>query len=145
MDNLDLKCAGLGQELAGNNDVSEKLLTDALGVLEEQGLYAAFLYFLSRSDKDREAANQVLSTLYKTLNEIFELPEAPPTKYPESRAGSRNGRKGGKNHDRKKQEHDATLSAISKLSKDLDDLLLARELVRQALVYGRYHIKARGQ
>jgi hypothetical protein len=35
-------------------------------------------------------------------------------------------------------------ASLQRLSQNLDDLLFARDLLRQALVYGRYHVKARG-
>ncbi len=34
-------------------------------------------------------------------------------------------------------------AALQALAEDLDKLLFARDLLRQALVYGRYHAKAR--
>jgi len=48
MENLDLACAKLGQDLAelkvDGKPVKEEVFTAALGVLEEQGPYACFLY-----------------------------------------------------------------------------------------------------
>lgn len=122
MENLDIRCAELGQKLAENKAVGETLLTDAIGVLEEQGLYAAFLFLKSKKAKDGadavcKAASQFLRT----------TPEASPLVAPAG-GGSQKG---------------DVLTEIRKLSTDLDDLLLARDLVRQAFVYARYHIKAR--
>lgn len=117
MENLDLKCAELGQKLADRSDVSEKLLTDALGVLEEQGLYAAFLYLKARGGRGGQAVNEAANGFLKSL-QWSSQPAA--------------------------QGRDVLATTMG-LSTDLDDLLLARDLVRQALVYGRYHIKARGQ
>lgn len=117
MDNLDLKCAELGQGLAARSDVSEKLLTDALGVLDEQGLYAAFLYLKARGGRGGQSVNEAANDFLKSLK----WSNQPAV-----------------------QERDV-LVTTKVLSKDLDDLLLARDLVRQALVYGRYHLKARTQ
>jgi hypothetical protein len=50
MENLDLKCAEVGRELAGIAD--EKAFTSALGVLEEQGPYACFLYLKAREGQN---------------------------------------------------------------------------------------------
>lgn len=47
MENLDLKCAQLGEKIGMNLD--EKILTDALGILEEQGVYALFLYLKTKN------------------------------------------------------------------------------------------------
>lgn len=45
MQNLDLHCAQLAEKLAENASKElEKLLTDGLTVLQEQGLYAFFLF-----------------------------------------------------------------------------------------------------
>lgn len=117
MENLDLKCAELGQRLAARSDVSETLLTDALGVLDEQGLYAAFLYLKARGGDGGQAVNEAANGFLKSLKWSNQPAE---------------------------QERDV-MATTKGLSKDLDDLLLARDLVRQALVYGRYHIKARTQ
>ena len=119
MENLDMACAKLGQSLATANDVNEKLLTDVLGVLEEQGLYAALLFAKARG---RALCNEVNAFLTST-------PKASPL----ASSNSKNGRSG-KND---------VLAAIKDIAADLDKLLLARDLVRQALVYARYHIKAR--
>ncbi|TXD34817.1 hypothetical protein FRC96_12215 [Lujinxingia vulgaris] len=119
MEILDMKCAELGQKLVANKAVKETLLTDVIGVLEEQGLYAAFLFLKSKKNKD--GANEVYS-------KSFEFLRTTPTASP--LVASKDG------------GSDA-LGPIKELSKDLDNLLLARELVRQALVYARYHAKAR--
>ena len=111
MENLDLACAKLGKELA-DKGVEEKLLTNALAVLEEQGVYAAFLFLNTRGGK--KISDACAEFLRKT-------PSASPL--------LGNGE---------------VFSALQKLAEDLDRLLFARDLLRQALVYGRYHAKARG-
>src|SRR5579875_2651809 len=60
MRNLDLVCAALGRNLASIADENhkvkpkdlEKLLTGALSVLEEQGLYAFFLFLKIQKEDD---------------------------------------------------------------------------------------------
>ncbi len=58
MINLDLKCAELGRKLAetriNRNYIDEKVFTAALGVLEEQGPYACFLYLQARQGEAGE-------------------------------------------------------------------------------------------
>ena len=50
--NLDAACAKLGEKLAaGGTKDTENSITKALGVLEEQGVYALFLYLHAR-EKD---------------------------------------------------------------------------------------------
>ncbi|MBF6571341.1 MAG: hypothetical protein IVW54_20980 [Candidatus Binataceae bacterium] len=115
MENLDFACARLGKELA-DKGVEEKLLTNALAVLEEQGVYATFLFLNTRGGK--KISDACAEFLRKT-------PSASPL--------LGNGE---------------VFSALQKLAEedeeDLDRLLFARDLLRQALVYGRYHAKARG-
>jgi hypothetical protein len=110
MQNLDMECAKLGRALAQLEKVDEKTLTSALGVLEEQGLYACFL-FLNAQGKD--AGRKVSSELAGFLRQITPLGNGD------------------------------LFTALQALAEDLDRLLFARDLLRQALVYGRYHAKAR--
>lgn len=114
MENLDMICAELGQKLASDENVSDKLLTDALGVLEEQGLYAAFLYLKAQGGTGGKAICAQANGGLKTL----------PT-------------------NTTKVETRDVLVSIKALSGNLDDLLLARDCMRQALVYARYHVKAK--
>ncbi|GIU92125.1 MAG: hypothetical protein KatS3mg011_1031 [Acidimicrobiia bacterium] len=113
MQNLDLKCAELAEKLAdGANKDREKLLTDGLGVLQEQGLYAFFL-FLKASKRAR--SHEVSGACEKFLRDQGLL-----------------------------QDHNNDLfQGLKSLADRLDDLLFARDLLTQALVYARYHAKAR--
>lgn len=114
MENLDFACAKLGKELADINDVDEKLLTDTLAVLEEQGVYAAFLFLNARGKQaGKKLSNASAEFLRKTPNGAQLLSNGD------------------------------VFQALQKLAEDLDRLLFARDLLRQALVYGRYHVKAR--
>jgi hypothetical protein len=111
MENLDFACAKLGQVVA-DKGVEEKLLNNALAVLEQQGVYAAFLFLNSRGGR-------------KITDACAEFLRKTPT-----------GAQLLSNGD--------VFQALQKLAEDLDRLLFARDLLRQALVYGRYHVKARG-
>ncbi|MGO9059337.1 MAG: hypothetical protein ACLQU2_18415 [Candidatus Binataceae bacterium] len=115
MENLDLACAKLGKQLAEIKGVEEKLLTEALSVLEEQGLYAAFLFLEARGKKQGKDVSK------RCADFLRETPSIVPLL--------------GK---------DDIWPALQKLAGDLDRLLFARDLLRQALIYGRYHVKARG-
>jgi hypothetical protein len=118
MDNLDLKCAKLGGELAKvktdkGHLVDEKVFTSALSVLEEQGPYACFLYLEAREGQvGREITEQAKQFLAGTVG------KEPDPKNP--------------------------LEFLQALASDLDDLLFARDLLRQVFVYARYQAKARG-
>lgn len=113
MENLDLKCAELAQKLAeGAKKDREKLLTDGLGVLQEQGLYAFFL-FLKASK--RGSPQDVTNACKDFLRDQRLLQD-------------------GQND---------LFQGLKVLAGRLDDLLFARDLLMQALVYARYHAKAR--
>lgn len=114
MENLDLECAKLGQQLAGEDGVDEKLLNDALAVLEEQGVYAFFLYLKAQK---RQGADRVSDACAEFLRRV---PQGSPF-----------------------LDDGDVFPSIQGLCQNLDDLLFARDLLRQALVYGRYHVKAR--
>lgn len=107
--NLDLECAKLGSQLAEKNN--DKTLTDALSVLEQQGVYAFFLYLAQKKDRQRITG----------LCQGFLKQQLP----------------GGFDPD------DSVFEATKQIAKDIDKLLLARDVLQQSLIYGRYHAKAR--
>ncbi len=111
--NLDISCAEVGQKLANINGMEERILNEALIVLEEQGPYAMFLYIEARhKNVGREIQKncaEFLQSVFKVENKID--PEAS--------------------------------KVIKQLAGNLDDLLFARDLLRNALIYARYHLKAR--
>lgn len=106
--NLDMECAKLGAQLAQQSD--DKTLTDALSVLEEQGVYAFFLYLNQKNGRRR-----VIESSRDFLKEHL------PGGF-------------GANND--------VFKATQDIAGDIDKLLLARDLLRQSLIYGRYHAKA---
>lgn len=114
--NLDAACAKLGAKLAssGNKD-TENSITKALGVLEEQGVYALFLYLHAREKQWGQTKSNELATF---------LRQSPS---PENALL-------GTNND--------LFAALQQLASDLDKLLFARDLLHRALVYARYHAKA---
>lgn len=114
MDNLDLRCAQLGQDLAGLSGVDERILTQALAVLEEQGVYACFLYLEAR---EGNAGQEIIKHCVGFLQG-----------HPAGAGLLGNG---------------DVFKALQDLAGDLDRLLFARDLLRQTLVYGRYHARAK--
>jgi hypothetical protein len=107
--NLDMECAKLGAQIAKQSD--DKTLTDALSVLEEQGVYAFFLYLSQKNDR-RCVINACRDFLKDHLPGGFGSDNDP-------------------------------FRATQDIAEDIDKLLLARDLLRQSLIYGRYHAKAR--
>jgi len=109
MKNLDLACAELGSKLGQYKD-DEKLLTDALGVIEEQGVYAFFLFLEARGKETSKACADFLHGQGLLQNA------------------------------------DRVLDALRKeVATKIDTLLFARDLLRQSLIYARYHAKASEQ
>jgi hypothetical protein len=96
----------------------ENTITKALGVLQEDGVYACFLYLLAR---EKENGDVVVDEMLNLLSSLpFDWQK--PTKNSE------------------------ILPFISEqVTKDLDRLLLAREVLEQMLIYARYGAKARNK
>jgi len=108
------------------NDV-ENLATKALGVLQENGVYAAFLYLYSRSENEQHIAKPIRVQLLE-LTRLLKL--SPPT-------GT------------KEKPEDVKAEQVLKfltdaICNDLDRLLLVKQLWEQTLIYARYGAKARG-
>ncbi len=116
LQNLDAACAKLGAKLAasGNKD-TENSITKALGVLEEQGVYALFLYLHAREKQWGQTTSNELATFLR-----------PNPSHQNALLGTNND----------------LFAALQQLAGDLDKLLFARELLHRALVYARYHAKA---
>ena len=113
-ENLDLACARTGQAIAEKPSKElEKFVTSALAVLEEQGVYALFLFLKTRGGKAAPTIEQKVREFLKTT------PQRAPLL-------SGNG---------------DVFALLQSMSEDLDKLLLARDLLRQALVYARYHAR----
>ncbi len=128
---------------------TENLITKSLGILQEQGVYAMFLFLLSRSGKETKygkmkaeerIACQIVSQLIKELDgtpiDMMGL------SYPGQMKWSLvNNRKNGKKGDR---DNPAILDFITKseLMEKLDTLLLVRDLYEQTLIYARFGAKA---
>lgn len=113
-ENLDLACAKLGKTIAESPSKElEKLVTSALAVLEEQGVYALFLFLKTRGGN---GADKVKQKIWKFLKET---PQRTPLL----------------------SDDPCVFTSLQQMVKNLDKLLLARDLVRQTLVYARYHAR----
>lgn len=126
MRNLDLLAAQTAQQIitnTGNFGASEvdNLATKALGVLQENGVYAATLFLYSRSSKDAQIAPFVRQQLLGlAAQEVVNRPA--PT-----------------------DQAQVTLKFVTDhICNDLDTLLLVKQLWEQTLIYVRYGAKARG-
>ena len=126
--NLDLLCAKHAQivtkEVMGAftekpAEKAENLITRTLGVLQGQGVYAAFLWLSCRSEKEKTAAQKLkdgLQSMVASINETY-LP----------------------NIDKFLAE-----PATNPILSDIPTLLLVKRTMERALTYARYHAKAQG-
>jgi len=118
--NLDAACAVLGAQLGNSGQKAkdtENSITKALGVLEEQGVYAMFLYLHAREKHWGQETSRLLATFLREQPSV-QSPLLSAVAQPEP------------------------FSALQALAKDLDKLLFARDLLHRVLVYARYHAKA---
>jgi len=119
MEILDMKCAEYGNNIALIPNINEALITRSLGVLQEDGIYAFFLYLASRGSKEKIIGEAMCQKSFALLKNIEAL---------KSILG--NG--------------DEILPAIRNMATNLDAILFAKELLERTLVYARYHAKALG-
>lgn len=117
-ENLDLACAMAGKKIAAKPSKElESLVTSALAVLEEQGVYALFLFLKAQTGKTRQLAEDIHDKLFTFLRKTPQQAPLLP-------------------------DNDDIFASLQQIAQDLDKLLLARDLVRQTLVYARYHARA---
>lgn len=132
MINLDMLAAKKAQSIIANTishdkNAVENVVTKALGVVQEQGIYAGMLYLLSRGDKEKPIADEVKKHLVALLREdclqSFALVEGL----------------GGSPTSQQLLDHFATCVC----AKSVQTLLLVKNLFEQTLMYARYSAKAR--
>lgn len=129
MRNLDQLAAQTAQKIIAETiehghdagDV-DRLATKALGVLQEQGVYAATLFLYSRSGTEKEIAPDLRAPLFDLLPQIIaaDKNDVPPDDETQNRL-------------RFISEH---------VTDDLDTLLLVKQAWEQTLIYVRYGAKA---
>lgn len=119
----------------------ERLTTNALGVLQEQGLYAFFLYLLSKSGneagEDKLETDEVASCVI--MAQLFCLLNKPELKHLNaSLVNGWNEKPAQINKNKKK-----ILQHVSgQIGGDLRRLLMVKTLFEKALIYTRYGAKA---
>jgi hypothetical protein len=132
--NLDQLCAQYGWAMCqvvgdaftskdGKPDKAktENHITKSLGVLQEDGVYAFFLYQASRGQREKVGAEKLREQAHALLKQANIKPFDTQS---DSLLAVRGDDK------------------IQGLADNLDDLLLAKRLLEQALIYARYHAKA---
>ena len=131
--NLDQKAAQYAQGIIrqGEDKKLENQITKALGVLQEQGIYALLLYLFSENSKVTKA---IYNNLIELLKEVGLKDED-----------------GNALHLVDKQKEDRVyFQAVLKFYSDnilnnLDHLFLVRHIYEQTLIYARYGAKAWGK
>lgn len=128
MANLDRLAAQHAQSVITNTNNQkasdiENTVTKALGVLQEDGVYACFLYLLA---KEKAKGKTVVQEMLNLLQELGF----------------------GWNKPQKYGNDDIASSVILKhitdnVTQDLERLLLTKEILEQMLIYARYGAKAR--
>jgi len=121
--NLDLQCAECGRDIAGEGKVSQALVNSALAVLLEQGVYAMFLFLCSRGNKDKKAAKKMRERLYQLLARVLKKDENTSAASAEKEVLLQNVREN--------------------FVQDMETAYLTKDIAEQALIYARYHVKAR--
>lgn len=124
MRNLDLLAAQTAQQIIADTmrfkpAEVDNLATKALGVLQENGVYAVMLFLFSRSGKDAQIASPVRQQLLQLAAQ--ELVNQPTPD----------------------DEAQALSFVASKICDNLDTLLLVKQVWEQTLIYIRYGAKAR--
>lgn len=119
MNNLDLLCAETGSNLIKSLEKKvekkkiENLVTKSLGVLQENGVYAFFL-FVKASNEEKIAKEIDIQ-----CNKLLRREEV-----------------------RLIHSDDVLAAVRDELTEDIDNLFLAKQLLEKAMVYARYHAKA---
>jgi hypothetical protein len=142
----------IGQENVSSNDI-ESFSTKTIGILQEQGIYAMFLFLLSRSGDETETkkmkpeqrvACEITAQLFELLREEELMPLG--IAYGKNITFNEINRLK-KSYKRDNKEITGLLSHLAKsggLLDDLDKLLLIKDLYEQTLIYTRFGAKAAG-
>lgn len=126
--NLDYLCAEYGQKIPikeVEKTKNENMITKALGILQEDGVYAFVVYLASKGafearDPDEKVAESILSNIFEFLKKLELVSD---------------------NSEDKENVYKQFLS----LTQDLDKLLFAKDLIEKILIYARFHAKALGE
>lgn len=106
-----------GDPINANAKDVDNTVTKALGVLQENGVYACFLYLKSRKSDEKRRADVIASEILNLLNDLgFSQP----------------------------QNSDALAFIAEEICSDLERILLVKDTLEQMLIYARYGAKAHG-
>lgn len=121
MTNLDYICAKIGQNLVENGkDKKENILRKALGVLQEDGVYAMFLWLEKEDSEIRKKLNSLLNE-----NEIKSKLLSDSKSFPD--------------------DFKEFCRQLQEVAEDIDKLLFLKKILERTLTYGLYHAKIKGE
>lgn len=140
--NLDLEAAGKAQaiiqEAVVNSQIKssevENLVTKALGVVQENGIFAGLLYLYSVKDKDTKIAKPVRTELLKLLPKITTETSATIDAIIAMESAGQT-----------KEAARQALNRIIAVSENLETLLLVKQVWEQTLIYARYGAKTQNE
>lgn len=110
---LDMECAKKGCEISDKSD--EAILRKSLGVLQEDGVYAFFLFLKYKNEEG------IINKLYDFLKQDNILKD----------------KFGG--------ETDTLKAVREKLADNLDQLFFVKELLERVIIYALYHSRSKDQ
>ncbi|OKY78317.1 MAG: CRISPR-Cas system related protein, small subunit of CASCADE complex [Candidatus Methanohalarchaeum thermophilum] len=145
--NLDAQCAEIGREIvfkskeiASSTSDIENTIQKALGVLQEDGIYAFTVYldseggFKGRDDR-RNVENEILNNSLWILDDNFNL-----NTHTQENSSDESEVQGSSRGLKEKKEVFDELNDF--LSSNLDNIFLAKDILEKTLIYARYHAKA---
>ncbi|MGC1119593.1 MAG: hypothetical protein WBA22_00745 [Candidatus Methanofastidiosia archaeon] len=124
VNNLDKKCFSCSLEIVkALNNVKEaerkkkakelfNFITKSLGILQEDGVFAFYVYLKSEKDEKSNTINAIEEETVNLLKESIN------------------------------DQLNASLEKIQLLAEDINTLLLAKSLIEKTLIYARYQVKS---
>jgi len=112
--NLDRECAEYGYKISGIEKISEPLIRKSLGVLQEDGLYAFALYLYSRGTSEKKVTQKIEGIILNFLKKLRIISN---------------------------EQNDLKKAIREEIARDLDKILLSKQVLERALIYALYHVK----
>ena len=120
--NLDYRCMEYGQKIGKVRDSNlENNLRKALGVLQEDGIYAMFLW-LEEKDKSKRIRKELIN----------HINEGEIKKYLLEESENFNG-----------EDFSKFCEKLREVTKDIDKVLFMKKLLARTLTYALYHVKVK--
>ncbi|XPS84677.1 hypothetical protein Dvar_26950 [Desulfosarcina variabilis str. Montpellier] len=110
-----------------NKSLVDAVITKALGVIQEDGVYAGALFLCSRSSKDKDIAQKVMQAILDLVEKLSSAMKFGWVVEPSI-----------------KQEPEKIFKFLTdNVTCDLERLLIVRETLERMMVYARYGVKAK--